>query len=77
MATCYNIIYNTSTSAFQKHGGTVLSSGIHTCGFYVDVSEPNNTSFNTSTDNNVIFSNTNFIKCIDICLTSYIGGYKY
>jgi hypothetical protein len=59
MATCYNIIYNTSTSAFQKHGGTVLSSGIHSCGFYVDVSEPNNTLFNTSADNIVIVSNTN------------------
>lgn len=60
MAICYNIVYNTSTSAFEKHGGTVSgfgTSALHDCGFFVDITEPNNTLLNTSADSIVISAN--------------------
>ena len=39
MAECYNTVYNTLTSAFEVHGGTLTDdSGVvlHTCDFYVN-----------------------------------------
>jgi hypothetical protein len=67
MSTCYNIIYDTSTSAFQIHGGT-LTDGIgvvlHSCGYYVNTDPVINALLNTSAINNVTSANTDFNQTI-------------
>lgn len=61
MGTCYNIVYNESTSAFEKHGGTVLVTGLHTCGYWVDITEPLNTELNLSADFSVTSANDDML----------------
>jgi len=50
MGTCYNILYNTSTSAFYKHNTSVTATGEHDCGYYVENDPTINALLNTSAD---------------------------
>ena len=51
MSICYNIVYNTSTSAFEKHGGVLVDDTgvvLHDCGYYVNTDSTINPLLNLS-----------------------------
>ena len=67
MGYCYNLIYNETTSAFEKHG-TVTPDDVgvilHTCDFYVNTETIQNGLLNTSADNSVISANASLTSAI-------------
>ena len=61
MGTCYNILYNESTSAFYKHNTSVTATGEHDCGYYVDNDPTINASLNLSADYAVTSANDDML----------------
>lgn len=64
MGTCYNILYNTETSGFYKHGTSVSVTGFHDCGFYVNNDVTINALLNTSADLEVINANNSLSAAV-------------
>jgi len=75
MGTCYNILYNTSTSAFYKHGTSVTATGEHDCGFYVDNDPTINALLNTSADSiyGITSANTDFSSVVQDAISATSG----